>query len=501
MIDKENYYKAYEGRDMVILDKHASSTIEEDIQCFDDSLENHFAHVIMLAEQGIIPKEDASAILKALLKLKDIGPENIKYREGLTDLFSNVQEWVIDEIGIEVGGKMHTGRSRNDMNSTIERQHVRKTILELAEAMTLLLKTLLVEAEKHKDTVIPGYTHHSQQAQPITLGHFYTSCFQMFARDLDRILGSYDRVNKSTMGGAALAGTEFDVDRERVADLLGFDGYLVNTMDATATVDFAYEPAAMMAIYANNIGRMSESLLLWNLNEVGISRLALPYCSYSTIMPQKRNPVSIETLRYAGESAYGTLQTMFTSMKAYTQGNGREPGFVISGYYDIAQRMIDTTYLLEGVVRTLEVNKERALQVTADGFSTVTDLADKMVMSYGLSFSAAKAIVGRVVVNADREKKSVHDIDPDYIDRAAEEVLGIKVGMSQEDIRNSLDPMENVKRRRIPGSPSPECVQQMIDDRFRYVEKAEADWRGRKDALEAARTRLFDLALKMTQEA
>ena len=494
MIDKENYYKPYEGRDMVILDKHAKATIEEDIQCFDDSLDNHFAHVIMLAEQGIIPKEDASAILKALLKLKDIGPENIEYREGLTDLFSNVQEWVIDEIGIEVGGKMHTGRSRNDMNSTIERQHVRRTILDLAEAMTLLLKTLLVEAEKHKDTVIPAYTHHSQQAQPITLGHFYTSCFQIFARDLDRILASYSRVNMSTMGGAAIAGTEFDVDRQRVADLLGFDGFLVNTMDATATVDFAYEPAAMMAIYANNIGRMSESLLLWNLNEVGISRLALPYCSYSTIMPQKRNPVSIETLRYTGESAYGTLQTMLTAMKAYTQGNGREPGFVISGYYDIVQRMIDTTYLLEGIVRTLEVNKERALQVTADGFSTVTDLADKMVMSYGLSFSASKAIVGRVVVNADKEKKSVHDIDSAYVARAAKEVLDIELNMSEEDIKNSLDPMENVLRRTVPGSPSPACVQEMIDNDWVYVGETEKKWKDLKAALDASRAKLYETA-------
>jgi len=500
MIDRENYFKAYEGRDLKILDKHAQDTIAEDLESFDSQLDNHFAHVIMLVEQGLIPKEHGAAIIKALLELRDMGPENIEMRPGLTDLFSNVQEWLIDRLGIEVGGEIHTGRSRNDMNSTIERQHTRETILDLCEAMTLLLKTLLVQAEEHKETVIPGYTHHSQQAQPITLGHFYMGCFEMFSRDLERILESYPRVNKSTMGGAAIAATGFNIDRGRVAELLGFDGMIVNSMDAISAVDFAYEPAAAMAIYVCNIGRMCESLLLWNMNEVGISRLAMPYCSYSTIMPQKRNPVAIETLRGTAERTYGALQTMFTAMKAYTPGNGREPGFVVSKYYEIVDSVIQSTYLLEGMIRTLEVDRERALKVTADGFSTVTDLADKMVMSYGLSFSATKKIVGRVVVNADREKLSVHDIDPAYVDRAAEEVLGIKVGMTQEDIKNALDPVENVRRRTIPGSPSPAAVQEMIDAGYEYVEKAEADWRGKRAAIEEAKEKLYKLACAMTEE-
>ncbi|MCR5182069.1 MAG: argininosuccinate lyase [Clostridia bacterium] len=500
-MDKETYYVPYEGRDLKILDDHANGTVAEDIESFDSQLENHFAHVIMLAEQGIISKKDAADIMKALLEIKEMGPERIEMRPGLTDLFSNIQEWLIDRLGIEVGGKIHTGRSRNDMNSTIERQHVRETILDVCEAMTLLMKTLLVQAEEHKNTVIPGYTHHSQQAQPITLGHFYTGCFQMFQRDLDRILESYARVNQSTMGGAAIATTSFDLDRERVAELLGFDSVMINSMDAIAAVDFAYEPAAAMAIYLSNVGRMCESLLLWNMNEVGISRLALPYCSYSTIMPQKRNPVALETLRGSGEKTFGILQEMLTTMKAYPLGNGREPGFVVSGYYRIAQLTLDSTYLLEGIVRTLEVDRERALKVTADGFSTVTDLADKMVMSYSLSFSAAKAIVGRVVVNADKEKRSVHAIDSEFIDRAAQEVLNISVGMSEEDIKNALDPVENVMRRSLPGGPSPVCVQAMIDSGFEYLDGKEKEWRGKRDLLAATKKKLFETADQMIREA
>ncbi|MDD5833335.1 MAG: lyase family protein, partial [Clostridiales bacterium] len=165
-MDKE-YYKAYEGRDELILNKHAEDTIKEDIQSFECQLENHFAHVIMLTEQGIISKEDGADIIRSLMELKELGPENIEFKPGLTDLYSNIEEWLIDKLGIEKGGKVHTGRSRNDMNSSIERAHTRDTILDLCEAMTLLLKTLLVKAEEHKETVIPAYTHHSQQAQPV----------------------------------------------------------------------------------------------------------------------------------------------------------------------------------------------------------------------------------------------------------------------------------------------------------------------------------------------
>ncbi len=497
---KEIDYSKYEGLDTVILDKHAADTIAEDCHAFQCQLENHFAHTIMLMEQNIISREDAGKILKALLRLKELGPEQIPFRPGLTDLYSNIEEWLIDELGIETGGKMHTGRSRNDMNSSVERVYTRRLLLEDMEAMLLFLKTLLNKAEEHKETVIPGYTHHSQQAQPVTLGHFYTSVFQAFTRDFERLLDAYKRVNLSTMGGAAIATTSFPISRERTAELLGFDDYLVNSMDATATLDFAYEPAAVLAIFINNVGRMIESLLLWNLNEVGISQLALKYCSYSTIMPQKRNPVSLETLRYSGEWTYGALQTMFTCMKAYPQGNGREPGFVASLFYEISEKIKESIYLLEGIVRTLEVDKERGLEVTKCGFCTVTDLADEMVKSQGLSFSAAKKIVGRLVTIAHAENISVDEVDSSLVARAAREALNIELNMDNDLIRHALDPRENVSRRDLPGGPSPHRVQDMIDNGWRKVAELEALWQEKVRADQAATQKLMEMAASIAAE-
>lgn len=486
--------KQYEGRDEAILSRHVEDTIAEDCLAWPMQLENHLAHVLMLMEQDIIPRSDGAKILGALLKVRREGPEIVGRRSGLTDLYSNLEEWVNGELGIEVGGKMHTGRSRNDMNLTIERMYLRRALLDTCEAVSYLMDTLLRQAEEHKRTIIPGYTHHSQHAQPITLGHFYMSAFENFARDMDRLLSAYRHTNICPMGGAALATSGFPVDRERVAQLLGFRAIIVNSMDATSALDFAYEGACAMAIFIQNVGRMAESLLLWNMGEVGLTRLDLKYCSYSTIMPQKRNPVALETLRYSGEWTYGALGTMFNTMKAYTPGNGREPGFVVSQAMEIAQRVTDSAYLLEGIVRTLEVDKARGLQLTREGFSTMTELADEMVRSMGLSFSAAKKIVGRLVVIAHDERIPCEAVDSALVRRAAREALDLELDMPGALIQAALDPVQNVERRNVTGGPSPAQVERMIADGETALEALIAAWKGERAALDAASARLERLA-------
>ena len=393
----KDYYKPYEGRDIKILDQHAANTIAEDHLTFPYQLLDHLAHVLMLKEQGIISQEDAAQILGAVLKLRREGPDIVPHKPGLTDLFSNVEEWVIDQVGIQVGGKMHTGRSRNDMNPAIERMYIRRKLLEQMEAITFLMETLLVQAEVHKNTIIPAYTHHSQQAQPITLGHFYMSAFENFGRDMERLMHAYEHVDLSPMGAAAVATTGFPISRERVAELLGFHGMLVNSMDATSTLDYA-------------------------------------------------------------------------------PGNGREPGLVVGQFFEIMQRITDSAFLLEGIIRNLEVDVPRALEVVRSGFSTVTDLADEMVRSMGLSFSAAKKIVGRLVVIAHDEGIACTQIDTALVARAAKEALDIDLNMPQELITNALDPVQNVTRRHIIGGPSPERVQETIDNGQAQVEQLKA-WR------------------------
>jgi len=480
-------------KDEEILEEHVRQTIVEDLKTFDMQMEIHYAHVVMLYEQGIITKDEASKILGALLEVSEKGPSIIQLKPGLTDLYSNLEEWIIDKVGLEIGGKLHTGRSRNDMNLTIERMYTRMSLIKFSEAVCKLMETLLEQAEEHIKTVIPGYTHHSQHAQPTTLGHFYMAAFKAFERDLDRAYNSYKHTNICPMGGAALTTTGFNLNRNRVSDLLAFNKPIENSMDATSSLDFQHEAASCMAIFINNVGRMIESFLIWNIREVGLVRLAAKYCSYSTIMPQKRNPVALETLRYSGEWTYGALSTMFNTLKAFTPGNGREPGFVTSLYIEIAEKIINSAYLLEGIVRTLEVNKERGLQLAKEGFSTMTELADEMVRSKGLSFSAAKRVVGKLVLIAHEENIACEDIDSKLLNKASLAILGKTIDMSDEEIKKALDPIENVRRRNLLGGPAFEETGRMIKEGYRQLGEIKENWAREKARLEEKSTTLHEI--------
>ena len=480
--------------DEKILYKHVIDTIKEDFKSFNMQMDVHFAHVIMLYEQNIITKQEAGSILGALFEIENDGPESIPIKEGLTDLYSNLEEFIVNKIGIEVGGKLHIARSRNDMNITIERMFTRDSLIKYVDALIYLMETLLVEAEKHKNTIIPGYTHHSQHAQPTTLGHFYLNFFHTFKRDIERAEASYKHSNICSMGGAALTTTGFPINRQRVSELLAFIKPVEHSMDATSSLDFQYESASAMAIFINNVGRMIESLLLWNIREVGLVRLALKYCSYSTIMPQKRNPVALETLRYSGEWTYGALSTMFNTLKAFTPGNGREPGFVTSLYMEISEKIIPSIYLLEGIVRTLEVNKERGLEITKEGFSTMTELADELVRSKNLSFYAAKKIVGKLVVIAHDEKIPCEKIDSNLIKRAAREALNIEVELEEEKIKTAIDPEKNIQERDIMGGPAVTETERMVKEGKVYIEQMRNKWTEIRNTLEKSHENLRNLA-------
>ena len=223
-------------------------------------------------------------------------------------------------------------------------------------------------------------------------------------------------------------------------------------------------------------------------------RLALKYCSYSTIMPQKRNPVAVETLRMSGDWAYATLSSMFNGCKAFTPGNGREPGFVISGCIQIAEKIIDTTYLFAGMVSSLEVDKARCRQLAEEGFSSMTDLADLMVRDKGVSFSAAKKIVGKLVVTAVNSKVKCSDISPKMVDDAAMEIIKRTVGLSEAEINEVLDAEKNVNRRNTTGSPSFSQVRSMIVEGKEEFFGIKNSWQQRENLLRDGSQKLNELS-------
>ena len=457
-----DYCKPYAGRDTVILDRHAADTIAEDIRAFDSQLENHFAHVIMLAEQKIITRQDAAAILKALLKLKEMGPDKIPFRPGLTDLYSNVEEWLIDELGIQVGGRVHTGRSRNDMNSTIERMHARRTILDLCEAITLLLKTLLVMAQEHKEPVIPAYTHHSQQAQPITLGHFYTSCFQMFSRDMERLLESYARVNLSTMGGAAVATTSFPVNRERVAELLGFDGPTRNSMDSVSDRDYVIELLSAFSTIMMHLSRFSEEIILWNSNEYRFVEIDDAYSTGSSIMPQKKNPDIAELVRGKTGRVYGALTSILTTMKGIPLAYNKDMQEDKELTFDAIDTVKGCLALFTGMISTMQFNKQNMEASAKNGFTNATDAADYLV-NHGVPFRDAHGIVGRLVLTCIDKGISLDELP-------LEEYKAISP-VFENDIYEAISMKTCVEKRMTIGAPGPDVMEKVIAENKKYLEE------------------------------
>lgn len=481
------------GLDEVILNKHVADTILEDALSFAEQMEVHKAHVCMLWEQNIISQSDARAILVALKSIEEDGYESIPQLPGLTDLYSNLEEFLIQKIGLDIGGRIHTGRSRNDMNLTIERMYIRKLTLSLAQSIFAAMHELLKTAKEHVGTVMPGYTHHSQHAQPTTLGHYLLSVYYNLERDLERLDACYKHTNICPMGGAALTGTSFDINRDRVASLLGFNRSMTHTIDATSSLDFALEAAAATCVLISNIGRFAESMLLWSMYETGMIKIVAKYCSYSTIMPQKRNPVALETLRIEGDWGYGTLSSMFNATKAFTPGNGREPGFIVSSCIQIITRMTNAVYLFAGIISSLEVNKERCRELADNGLGSMTDLADAMVRDKGLSFAAAKKIVGDIVMVANEKHIDCRKYSPALIDASAVKIIGKPIGIAEGEIQDILDSERNVNRRKTPGGPSFNEVTNMILACEVDVRKLADVWKNKELALQESAQKLQKL--------
>jgi argininosuccinate lyase len=258
--------------------------------------EMNLAHALMLAKQGIISLAEARLILRELIALRDKGPEAFTPNSAYEDYYMNIENYLIERLGVEYAGKLHTARSRNDLHSTVDRMNVRDSYLKLLELLLSLRKVILTLAAKYKETVFTGYTH-MQPAQPITLGHYFLAVAEALERDFQRFETAWIRINLSTLGSCAFAGTSFPIDREYTAGLMGFDGNIVNTIDAVASRDYLLELTADYAILGSTLSRLSNDLYYWATDEFGYIEIDDSMAASSSIMPQKKNPTSLEHIK------------------------------------------------------------------------------------------------------------------------------------------------------------------------------------------------------------
>ncbi len=455
------------------------------------------AHAVMLAEKGIIKKEYASAILRELVQIDEAGFDSITLNPELNDLYLNLNMILIQRLGEDVGGWLHIAMSRNDFDLSETRLHCRELINASIKSLLELMNSLLELSRSHIETVMPGYTHHSQAAQPITLAHFLLGHYDAFARDVERLEQAYAVVNRSAMGSCALATSGFPIDRERVAELTGCNGIVENSLDAAGGRDFVMQTGTDVAIAFSTIGRLVESLLLWNTVDFGMIELADQYCSISSVMPQKKNPVGLEIIRAEVVKAHNTVNAAFGILKALPTANGREPTYIESLVFDCVERFIFLAPVMADILSTLKIKPDVMLSKAREGFSTMTELADEIVRQSDLSFHASYVVVSRLVANVIGKGLKANQITTEMIDEVAIELIKKPLNIPASAVKRALDPVENVRVRSVVGGPAPKEVKRMLKVRDKQHAAMTARLQKRVENLEVADKNLNVAAKKI----
>lgn len=428
-----------------------------DARIFEADLLVDRAHLIMLREQGYVSVEVSSRIIAALDDLTDA---DLGAGE---DVHEAIEAFVLSRAGPE-GGRMHTGRSRNDEVATCIRLALRGEMLFLMDEQLSLAETLVRLAEKHTDTVIPGFTH-TQHAQPTTLAHHLLAHADGVLRDFSRTEDAFRRVNLSPLGAAAFASTGFVIDRHRTCKLLGFDGLVENSMDAVSTRDFILEVLADLSICMVNLSRLAEELIMWSTSEFGYVELDNLFASTSSIMPQKKNPDTAELARGKTGSVVGSLVSALTICKGLPLSYNRDLQEVTPHLWRGLDWTRSTLRILNGCMASLKFNLERMNESSGAGFSTATEVADSLVRITGMPFRTAHRIVGRIAASGGRPGIA-------ELDEIALEIAGFKAserGFSAEMLEKALDPRSNVALRANIGGPAPAEGRRMVAERFKQI--------------------------------
>ncbi|WP_195573559.1 argininosuccinate lyase [Paenibacillus sp. 1001270B_150601_E10] len=373
-----------------------TASITFDKELAEEDIQGSLAHVTMLGKCGILPLEDVEKIKQGLVQVLElIRQGSMEYSVSDEDIHMNIEKKLIELVG-PVGGKLHTGRSRNDQVATDMHLYLRKHVISFVELLGKLQAALIEQAKANKETIVPGYTH-LQRAQPILFAHHLMAYVAMFERDIERLRDSYKRINTLPLGAGALAGTTFRIDRHFVAEQLGFERVYENSLDAVSDRDFIVEFLSNASLIMMHLSRLCEELVLWSSTEFQFVELDDAFCTGSSIMPQKKNPDVAELVRGKTGRVYGNLVGMLTVLKALPLAYNKD-------MQEDKEGMLDTVATLDGALRlfapmiaTMKVNKERMRQAVRQDFSNATDIADFLV-NKGLPFRQAHEVIGKTVL-------------------------------------------------------------------------------------------------------
>lgn len=417
-----------------------------------EDIEGSIAHVTMLGKCGIISEEEAEQIKQGLLALQaKASNDELEYSVKLEDIHLNLESKLTDLIG-PVGGKLHTGRSRNDQVATDMHLYLKKqtkTIIELVQEMQ---EALLSKAKVHVETLMPGYTH-LQRAQPISFAHHLLAYFWMLERDKERYEESLKRINVSPLGAGALAGTTFPIDREMTAEILGFEGIYENSLDAVSDRDFILEFLSASSILMMHLSRLGEEIILWSSQEFSFIELDDAFSTGSSIMPQKKNPDMAELIRGKTGRVYGNLVGLLTVLKGLPLAYNKDMQEDKEGMFDTVKTVTGSLKIFAGMIHSMTVNDGQMELATKNDFSNATELADYLSQK-GIPFRESHEIVGQLVLTCVKKGCYLADLSLDEFKEAH--------SLFEEDIYHVLNPATAVQRRNSAGGTGFEQVRQSI---------------------------------------
>ncbi len=454
--------KAWSGRFSEPVDERvkrftASVGFDQRLARFD--IQGSLAHARMLAACGILAATDLADIERGMAAISaEIEAGRFQWSVDLEDVHLNIERRLTDLVG-DAGKRLHTARSRNDQVATDVRLWLREAIDQCLALLADLRAALLDLAEANAGTIMPGFTH-LQVAQPVTFGHHLMAYVEMFERDAERLSDARRRVNRLPLGAAALAGTGYPIDRERVARELGFEGICRNSLDAVSDRDFAIEFCACAALVMTHLSRLSEELILWMSPRFGFIDLADRFCTGSSIMPQKKNPDVPELVRGKTGRVNGHLVALLTLMKAQPLAYNKDNQEDKEPLFDTADTLVDSLAVYAAMMRGVTVKPEAMRRAAAEGFSTATDLADYLVRK-GLPFREAHEAVARAVREAQSQGRDLAELPV--------EMLRTFSPLVESDVYAVLTPEGSVGSRTVPGGTAPAQVRAAVAEARRRL--------------------------------
>lgn len=449
-----------------------NASISFDKKFYKQDMEGSIAHVKMLGKQGILTQQEMDDIVKVIHGiLEEVENGTLEISHEYEDIHSFVEATLIERLG-DTGKKLHTGRSRNDQVALDMRLYTRQEVLALDELLEQMLNVILTIMENNIDTYMPGFTH-LQKAQPVTLAHHMGAYFEMFKRDRLRLQDIYHRMNYCPLGSGALAGTTYDLDRDYTAELMGFYGPTLNSMDGVSDRDYLIEFLSAMSTIMMHLSRFSEEVIIWNSNEYQFVEIDDAYSTGSSIMPQKKNPDIAELVRGKTGRVYGAQIALLTTMKGIPLAYNKDMQEDKELTFDAIDTVKGCVALFTGMLATMKFNRENMEASAKNGFTNATDAADYLV-NHGVPFRDAHGIVGQIVLYCIEKEIAIDDM-------SLEELKAINP-VFEEDIFEAVSMETCVNKRLTIGAPGQDAMKKVISIGKDYLSK---DWKTELDDWES----------------